>query len=144
MTTATPTSPADLKSGINFTFRKLHLTTKSVVRFIAHSGKVFEATSLEEAIELAEDGLGVSLDYGMEEHGRLERVTLVRSRSGKWLEPKVRRERVWPNTPEWQAVRQTLRDVLDAFQNRALVGPCPYDEDGYLPGEREAEAALAC
>ncbi|MCA8162090.1 hypothetical protein [Burkholderia cepacia] len=144
MTTAPTTNSTNVKPWIDFTFRRPHLTTKSVVRFITHSGRVFQATSLEETIELAEEGLGVSLDYGMEEHGRLERVTLVRSRSGKWLEPKVRLERVWPNTPESQAVRQRLLDVLDAFQNRALGGPCPYDEDGYLPGEREAEAAVAC
>lgn len=143
MTTATSTSTANVNPGISFTFRKGH-ATRSIFRFIAHSGAVFEATSYDEVLERAEDGLGVSLEYGMGEHGRLERVTLVRSRSGKWLEPKVRSERGWPNTPESQAIRQRLLDVLDAFQNRALVGPCPYDEEGYLPGKREAEAALVC
>ena len=138
MTTATPhINPTKL-----FTFQKGQ-ATKSIVRFIAHTGAVFEATSLEEVVERAEDGLGVSLEYGMEEHGRIERVTLVRSRSGKWLEPKVQRTRVWPDTPEWQAVRRILLDVLDAFQNGAPAGPCPYDEDGYLPGEREAQEGLA-
>ena len=138
MTTATPHTNTQKF----FTFQKGQ-ATKSIVRFIAHTGAVFEASSLEEVVERAEDGLGVSLEYGMEEHGRLERVTLVRSRSGKWLEPKVQRTRVWPDTPEWQAVRRILLDVLDAFQNGAPAGPCPYDEDGYLPGEREAQEGLA-
>ncbi|WP_186197604.1 hypothetical protein [Burkholderia gladioli] len=138
MTTATPhINPTKL-----FTFQKGQ-ATKAIYRFIAKTGDVFEATSLEEVVERAEDGLGVSLEYGMDEHGRLERVTLVRSRSGKWLEPKVQRTRVWPDTPEWQAVRRTLLDVLDAFQSGAPAGPCPYDEDGYLPGEREAQESLA-
>ncbi|HDR8943098.1 TPA: hypothetical protein QDB15_000026 [Burkholderia vietnamiensis] len=127
-----------------FSYKQPPRAAKSFFRFVAQTGQVFEATSLEEVLDLASEGLGVSLDFGVEDYGRIDRVTLVRSKkTGQWMEPEVNRTRVWPNTPEWQAVRQTLRDVLDAFQNRALVGPCPYDEDGYLPGEREVEAALA-
>ncbi|WP_186083095.1 hypothetical protein [Burkholderia gladioli] len=128
-----------------FSYKQPPRATKHVVRFFAKNGKVFEGTSLEEVTELAEDGLGVSLEYDMDEHGRLERVNLVRSKkTGKWMEPKVQRTAsLWPDTPEWQAVRKTLMDVIHSFPN-APAGPCPYDEDGYLPGEREAEAGLAC
>lgn len=127
-----------------FSYKQPPRATKHVVRFFAKNGKVFEGTSLEEVTELAEDGLGVSLEYDMDEHGRLERVNLVRSKkTGRWMEPKVQRTAsLWPDTPEWQAVRKTLVDVIHAFPN-APAGPCPYDEDGYLPGEREAEQGLA-
>jgi len=127
-----------------FAYKQPARAAKSIVRFVAHSGEVFEGTSLEEVIDLAEEGLGVSLDFDMEEHGRIVRVTLVRNKkTGEWMEPKAQRSSIWPSTPEWQATRKTLLDVLNAFQSGGPVGPCPYDEDGYLPGEREAEEGFA-
>ncbi len=113
-----------------FSYKQPPRATKHVVRFLAKNGKVFEGTSLEEVIELAEDGLGVSLEYDMDEHGRFERVNLVRSKkTGQWMEPKVQRAAsLWPNTPEWQATRKALLTIINAWPN-CPAGPSLFNDE---------------